>query len=101
MDKEFQNLDYIKEFFLNSTVEISLNNFVVAIIMSTILAFVIKKVYIYSSQSLSNKEYFSCDSFKGEALNIFFGNCSLLTVHCSLFTVLQNPDNTGDTIDRF
>ena len=58
MDKEFQNLDYIKEFFLNSTVEISLNNFVVAIIMSTILAFVIKKVYIYSSQSLSNKEYF-------------------------------------------
>ena len=59
MDKEFQNLDYIKEFFLNSTVEISLNNFVVAIVMSTILAFVIKKVYIYSSQSLSNKEYFS------------------------------------------
>ena len=59
MDKEFQNLDYIKEFFLNSTVEISLNNFVVAIVMSTILAFVIKKVYIYSSQSLSNKDYFS------------------------------------------
>ena len=59
MNEEFQNLDYIKEFFLNSTVEISLSNFIIAITLSTILAYIIKKVYIYSSQSLSNKEYFS------------------------------------------
>ena len=59
MDKDFQNLDYIKEFFLNSTVEISLSNFIIAIIISTVLAYIIKKVYIYNSQSLSNKEYFS------------------------------------------
>ena len=59
MSEEFENLDYIKEFFLNSTVEISLSNFIVAIVISTVLAYIIKKVYIYSSQSLSNKEYFS------------------------------------------
>lgn len=59
MNEEFQNLDYIKEFFLNSTVEISLSNFIIAIAISTLLAYIIKKVYIHSSQSLSNKEYFS------------------------------------------
>tara|TARA_B100000965_G_C19593020_1_gene758788 strand:- start:833 stop:1546 length:714 start_codon:yes stop_codon:yes gene_type:complete len=59
MDKQIENLDYIKNFFLNSNIEISLTNFIIAIILSTILAYIIKKVYLYSSQSLSNKEYFS------------------------------------------
>lgn len=59
MNEEFQNLDYIKEFFINSSVEISLTNFLTAIFISTFLAYIIKKVYLYSSQSLSNKEYFS------------------------------------------
>ena len=59
MSEEFQNLDYIKEFFINSSVEISLTNFLTAIFISTFLAYIIKKVYLYSSQSLSNKEYFS------------------------------------------
>jgi len=59
MDKQIENLDYIKNFFLNSNIEISLTNFIIAMLLSTILAYIIKKVYLYSSQSLSNKEYFS------------------------------------------
>ena len=61
MNEEFQNLDYIKEFFINSSVEISLTNFLTAIFISTLLAYIIKKVYkiIYLSkfnvrQSISN-----------------------------------------------
>ena len=45
MNEEFQNLDYIKEFFINSSVEISLTNFLIAIFISTFLAYIIKKVY--------------------------------------------------------
>ena len=59
MNEDFANLEYIKDFFLNSSVEISLSNFILAIVISTVLAYIIKKVYLYSSQSLSNKEYFS------------------------------------------
>ncbi len=59
MNEQIENLDYIKEFFINSNIEISLANFLIAIIISTILAYIIKKVYLYSSQSLSNKEHFS------------------------------------------
>ena len=59
MNVDFANLEYIKDFFLNSSVEISLSNFILAIVISTVLAYIIKKVYLYSSQSLSNKEYFS------------------------------------------
>ncbi len=59
MENQIENLDYIKNFFLNSNIEISITNFAVAILIATILAYIIKKVYLYSSQTLSNKEYFS------------------------------------------
>ena len=59
MENQSEDLAYIKNFFLNDAVEISLQNFFIAILLSTILAFVIKKIYIQTSQSLSNKEYFS------------------------------------------
>ena len=58
MDKD-KNILNLENFFINDSVEISLNNFIYAVILSALLCFVIKKVYIRSSQSLSNKEYFS------------------------------------------
>ena len=59
MEDQKQNLEYVKNFFLNNNIEINITNFIIAILVSAILAFLIKKVYIYSSQTLSNKEYFS------------------------------------------
>ena len=59
MENKFENLDYIKNFFLNSSVEISITNFIIAVIVSAILAYIIKKVYVHSSQTMSNREYFS------------------------------------------
>ena len=58
MDKD-KNILNLENFFINDSVEISLNNFIYAVILSALLCFVIKRVYIRSSQSLSNKEYFS------------------------------------------
>ena len=58
MDKD-KNILNLENFFINDSVEVSLNNFIYAVILSALLCFVIKKVYIRSSQSLSNKEYFS------------------------------------------
>ena len=59
MEDQIANLDHIKDFFLNSNVEVNITNYISAIIITAILAFVVKKCYVYSSQSLSNKIYFS------------------------------------------
>ena len=59
MEDQIANLDYIKNFFLNSNVEVNITNYIYAIIVAAILAFIVKKCYVYSSQSLSNKNYFS------------------------------------------
>ena len=59
MENQIENLNYLKDFFLNSNVEISISNFVTAVLISVVLAYFIKRVYLYSSQTLSNKEYFS------------------------------------------
>ena len=52
----------IESFFLNSNVEISIVNFIFAIIISATLAFFIKTAYIKISKSLNDKEHFS-DTF--------------------------------------
>ncbi len=49
----------IENFFLNSSVDISIGNFITAIILSTILAFLIKLSYVKISKSLNDKEHFS------------------------------------------
>jgi hypothetical protein len=59
MEDQLANLDYIKNFFLNSNVEVNITNYIFAIIIAAFLAFIVKKCYVYSSQSLSNKNYFS------------------------------------------
>ncbi len=59
MEDQITNLDYLKDFFLNSNVEVNITNYIYAIIIAAFLAFIVKKCYVYSSQSLSNKNYFS------------------------------------------
>ena len=59
MQDQLQNLENIKDLFLNSNVEINISNFIISMIICTILSFIIKKVYNHSSQSLSNRDYFS------------------------------------------
>lgn len=59
MQDQLQNLENIKDLFLNSNVEINISNFITSMIICTILSFIIKKVYNHSSQSLSNRDYFS------------------------------------------
>mgnify|MGYP001170494897 CR=1 FL=1 len=58
MNKD-NKLANFENFFLNETIEISLTNFIIALLLSAFLSYIIKKVYIYSSQTLSNKNYFS------------------------------------------
>ena len=49
----------LENFFLNSNVEINIGNFIVAIVLSAILAFLIKLTYVKISKSLNDKEHFS------------------------------------------
>ena len=53
MDKS--NLD----FFLNDNINISLNNFVINLLVTLILCFLLRQLYIKFSSSLSNKDEFS------------------------------------------
>ena len=70
-------LNDIKNFFLNSTVDISLTSFILSIIISVILAYIIKFTYLKNSQTLSNKLYFS-DQF-----------IPLAAVTCLVITVIK------------
>ncbi len=49
----------IENFFLNSKVDIDIGNFIFAIILSAILAYLIKLSYVKISRSLNDKEHFS------------------------------------------
>ena len=60
MDKhESITRNQLENFCLNSNVDISLTNFVIAIIISAILAYIVKISYIKVSRSLNDKEHFS------------------------------------------
>ena len=56
MENQAEELQYVK-IFLNR-IFVDITNFICTILMSAILASVIKSLY-FSSQTLSNKEYFS------------------------------------------
>ncbi len=49
----------LEEFFLNSNIQIDFGNFITAIILSAILAYLVKFVYVRISNSLNDKEHFS------------------------------------------
>ena len=49
----------LSELLLNTSVEIDIFSFVISIIFSLVLALIVKYTYIKTSQSLSNRDYFS------------------------------------------
>ena len=53
------SLAQIENFFINSNVEINFLNFIFAIILSALLAFLVKLSYVKISKSLNDKEHFS------------------------------------------
>ena len=56
MDKTdfLDNLSSLEQYLFNYSVEINYSNFVIAIILSTILGFIIKQTYIKCSNSLND-----------------------------------------------
>tara|TARA_B100001057_G_scaffold496285_1_gene597349 strand:- start:51 stop:776 length:726 start_codon:yes stop_codon:yes gene_type:complete len=61
MDKPsfLNNLNNLEEFLINYNVEISYSNFLFAILLSTVLAYIIKLTYIKTSYSLNDKQHFT------------------------------------------
>ena len=61
MDKSLfdTNLKSLENFILNSAPDISYSNFVIAILVSALLAFIVKLAYIRISRTLNDREYFS------------------------------------------
>ena len=61
MDKEILDKS-LENFFLNSNIQIDFGNFFIAIILSLILAYIVKLTYIKVGRALNDKDYFS-DTF--------------------------------------
>ena len=61
MDKQLLDKS-LENFFLNSNIEIDFGNFFIAIILSLILAYLVKLTYIKVGRALNDKDYFS-DTF--------------------------------------
>mgnify|MGYP001417890759 FL=1 len=53
------NLKSLENFILNSAPDISYSNFIIAILVSAFLAFIVKLAYIRISRTLNDREYFS------------------------------------------
>ena len=53
------NLKSLENFILNSAPDISYSNFIIAILISALLAFIVKLAYIRISRTLNDREYFS------------------------------------------
>ena len=49
----------LEEFFLNSNIQVDFGNFILAILLSSILAYFVKFFYLKVSRSLNDKEHFS------------------------------------------
>ena len=61
MDKQLLDKT-LENFFLNSNIEIDFGNFFIAILLSLILAYLVKLTYIKVGRALNDKDYFS-DTF--------------------------------------
>ncbi len=59
MELGVQNLDNFKDFFLNQSIEIDIFSFLISLLLSAILALLVKYVYVKCAMTLSNKSYFS------------------------------------------
>ena len=61
MDKQLLDKS-LENFFLNSNIQIDFGNFFIAILVSLILAYIVKLTYIKVGRALNDKDYFS-DTF--------------------------------------
>ena len=59
MELGVQNLDNFKDFFLNQSIQIDIYSFIISLLLSAILALLVKYVYLKCAMTLSNKSYFS------------------------------------------
>ena len=59
MELGIQNLDNFKDFFLNQSIQIDIYSFLISLLLSAILALLVKYVYLKCAMTLSNKSYFS------------------------------------------
>ena len=59
MELGVENLDNFKDFFLNQSIEIDIYSFLISLLLSAILALLVKYVYLKCAMTLSNKSYFS------------------------------------------
>tara|TARA_B100002051_G_scaffold216160_1_gene208652 strand:- start:226 stop:939 length:714 start_codon:yes stop_codon:yes gene_type:complete len=59
MELGVQNLDNFKDFFFNQSIEIDIFSFLISLLLSAILALLVKYVYLKCAMTLSNKSYFS------------------------------------------
>tara|TARA_Y100000816_G_C26063596_1_gene558754 strand:- start:74 stop:787 length:714 start_codon:yes stop_codon:yes gene_type:complete len=59
MDFQLENLDNFKDFFLNQSIEIDIYSFLISLLLSAVLAFLVKFIYLKCAMTLSNKSYFS------------------------------------------
>jgi len=53
------NEDKMLEYFFNNSIEIDLGGFTYSVLLAAILGYVVKIAYIYTSQTISNRDYFS------------------------------------------
>ena len=61
MDKEILDKS-LENFFLNSNIQIDFGNFFIAVLLSLLLAYIVKLTYIKVGRALNDKDYFS-DTF--------------------------------------
>ncbi len=59
ISQELFNRQQLENFFINQNIDINIGNFIFAILLSLILAYLIKTTYIKVSSSLNDKEHFS------------------------------------------
>ena len=62
MDQSSLGRKDLENFFLNSNIDLNFSNFFIAILLSLILAYVVKFTYIKAGRALNDKDYFS-DTF--------------------------------------
>jgi len=53
------NKEEMVDYFINSSVDIDIGGFVYSVLLAAILGYVVKIAYIHTSQTISNKHYFS------------------------------------------
>ena len=89
------NLKSLENFILNSAPDISYSNFIIAILVSAFLAFIVKLAYIRISRTLNDREYFS-DIFVPLAI---ITTLVITVIKFSLASVRKSPIGSCDPVN--